>query len=75
MVWNAPTTTNATFETFKASVARGEKFITRGDIFAATDGSSAFTFLPTQNYKVTIEGNNCVCRNMEIKEGRLQTFT
>lgn len=60
---------------FRASVARGEIFINRGDIFTATTGGSVFTFIPVQNYKVVNEGNNCVVRNMEIKEGRLQTFT
>jgi hypothetical protein len=31
--------------------------------------------MPMQNYKVVLEGNNCVARNVEIKEGRFQTFT
>jgi hypothetical protein len=75
IVWTAPSTTSNTFETFKTSVARGEVFVKRGDTFVASGGGSVFTFLPTQNYKVTLEGNNCVARNIEIKEGRFQTFT
>ena len=75
VVWAAPTTASTVFETFKTSVARGEVFINRGDVFVATGSGSVFTFLPMQNYKVTLEGNNCVCRGVEIKEGRFQTFT
>ena len=75
LVWSAPSTTSNTFEIFKTSVARGEVFINRGEAFVANGSGSVFTFLPMQNYKVTIEGNNCVCRGVEIKEGRLQTFT
>lgn len=75
IVWAAPTTSTAAFETFKTSVARGETFIIRGDTFTATGGGSVFTFLPTENYKLVIEGNNCVVKNVEIKEGRFQTFT
>jgi hypothetical protein len=75
VVWAAPTTTSTAFETFKTGVARGEVFINRGDVFVATGSGSVFTFLPMQNYKVTLEGNNCVCRGVEIKEGRFQTFT
>lgn len=75
IVWNAPSTTNNTYEIFKANVARGEVFVKRGDTFVASGGGSVFTFLPTENYKVTLEGNNCVVRNVEIKEGRFQTFT
>jgi hypothetical protein len=69
IVWSRPSTA------FRASVARGEAFILRGDTFVASGGGSVFTFLPLQNYKVLAEGNNCVVRNIEIKEGRLQTFT
>jgi hypothetical protein len=75
IVWSAPTSTNSTFEIFKTSVARGETFITRGDTFVASADGSIFTFMPMQNYKVVLEGNNCVARNVEIKEGRFQTFT
>jgi hypothetical protein len=75
IVWNAPSTTNNTYEIFKANVARGEVFVKRGDTFVASGGGSVFTFLPIENYKVTLEGNNCVARNVEIKEGRFQTFT
>lgn len=75
IVWAAPTSTNSTFEIFKTSVARGETFITRGDTFVASADGSIFTFMPMQNYKVVLEGNNCVARNVEIKEGRFQTFT
>ena len=75
IVWAAPTSTNSTFDTFKTSVARGETFITRGDTFVASADGSIFTFMPMQNYKVVLEGNNCVARNVEIKEGRFQTFT
>lgn len=69
VVWNRPSTA------FRAAVARGEVFITRGETFTATGGGSVFTFLPLQNYKVLNEGDNCVARNVEIKEGRFQTFT
>ena len=69
VVWNSPSTA------FRAAVARGEVFITRGETFTATGGGSVFTFLPLQNYKVLNEGDNCVARNVEIKEGRFQTFT
>jgi len=69
VVWTNPSSA------FRAAVARGEVFIVRGDTFAATDGGSVFTFLPLQNYKVLNEGNNCVARNVEIKEGRFQSFT
>lgn len=69
LVWAEP---NAAF---RASVARGEVFVSRGEIFTASGGGSLFTFVPIQNYKVVTEGNNCVVRNMEIKEGRLQSFT
>lgn len=69
IVWSNPSAA------FRASVARGEVFINRGDIFTATGGGSVFTFIPIENYKVVAEGNDCVVRNMEIKEGRLQTFT
>ena len=75
IVWTAPTSTNSIFDTFKTSVARGETFITRGDTFVASADGSIFTFMPMQNYKVVLEGNNCVARNVEIKEGRFQTFT
>jgi len=75
IVWNAPSTTNNTYEIFKANVARGEVFVKRGDTFVASGGGSVFAFLPIENYKVTLEGNNCVARNVEIKEGRFQTFT
>ena len=75
IVWAAPTSTNSTFDTFKTSVARGETFIKRGDTFVASADGSIFTFMPMQNYKVVLEGNNCVARNVEIKEGRFQTFT
>jgi hypothetical protein len=75
IVWTAPTTTNSAFEIFKTSVARGEVFVKRGETFVASAAGSIFTFMPMQNYKVTIEGNNCVARNVEIKEGRFQTFT
>ena len=60
---------------FRASVARGEVFVNRGDVFTANSGGSVFSFIPTETYRVTNEGNNCVVRGMEIKEGRLQTFT
>lgn len=69
VVWSSPSTA------FRAAVARGEVFITRGETFTATGGGSVFTFLPLQNYKVLNEGDNCVARNVEIKEGRFQTFT
>lgn len=69
IVWSNPSAA------FRASVARGEVFVNRGDIFTATGGGSVFTFIPIENYKVVAEGNDCVVRNMEIKEGRLQTFT
>lgn len=69
IVWSNPSAA------FRASVARGEVFVNRGDIFTATGGGSIFTFIPIGNYKVVAEGNDCVVRNMEIKEGRLQTFT
>lgn len=69
IVWNRPSAA------FRASVARGEIFINRGDTFAASGGNSVFTFLPLQNYKVVNEGSSCVARNVEIKEGRFQTFT
>jgi len=75
IIWKAPTTTNSKYEIFKTNVARGEVFIQRGDTFAASGGGSVFTFLPMQNYKVTIEGDNCVAKNVEIKEGRFQSFT
>lgn len=69
VVWNSPSAA------FRAAVARGEVFITRGETFTATGGGSVFTFLPLQNYKVLNEGDNCIARNVEIKEGRFQTFT
>jgi hypothetical protein len=69
VVWNNPSSA------FRAAVARGEVFVTRGDTFTATGGGSVFTFLPLENYKVVNEGNNCVVRNVSIKEGRFQTFT
>lgn len=69
VVWNSPSAA------FRAAVARGEVFITRGETFTATGGGSVFTFLPLQNYKVLNEGDNCIARSVEIKEGRFQTFT
>lgn len=75
IVWAAPASTNTAFNTFKTSVARGEAFIGRGETFIANADGSLYTFLPMENYKIVIEGNNCVARNVEIKEGRFQTFT
>ena len=69
IVWNNPSAA------FRASVARGEVFVLRGDTFSATGGGSVFTFLPLQNYKVINQGDNCIAENVEIKEGRFQTFT
>ena len=68
-MWNNPSAA------FRASVARGEVFVLRGDTFSATGGGSVFTFLPLQNYKVINQGDNCIAENVEIKEGRFQTFT
>jgi len=69
VVWSNPSST------FKTKVARGEVFVLRGDAFTANSGGSIFTFIPLQNYKVVNEGTTCVARNVEIKEGRLQSFT
>jgi hypothetical protein len=69
IIWTKPT------RAFKASVARGDVFVERGDTFSANGNGSIYTFLPLQNYKVVNEGDNAIARNVEIKEGRVQAFT
>lgn len=79
LVWEAPSKSNVVasqaFSNFRAAVARGEVFVERGDAFTASNSGSIFTFLPLQNYKVINEGNNCIAKNIELKEGRFQSFT